>query len=180
MPLRKKTQSRILKPDFFARPTLTVCQELLGKYLVTPKTAHVITEVEAYDGPRDKASHASRGRTARNEAMFGPPGHWYVYLVYGMHLMLNIVTREEGYPAAILIRATSEIEGPGRLTRTLGINRSLNGLKAEPDSELWIEDRRLTTPSNEIIRTPRVGVDYAGEWAKKPWRFVWNEIEPLS
>lgn len=163
-----------LDPSFFDRPTLTVCRELLGKHLVTPNATHIITEVEAYDGLRDKASHASSGRTLRNAPMFGPPGHWYVYLVYGIHSLLNIVTREEGYPAAILIRAVQEIEGPGRLTHALGIDRRLNTLPAHPKSKLWIEDRGLLVPPHEILRTPRVGVDYAGEWAKKPWRFVWK------
>jgi len=169
----QETSANVLGQSFFARPTLTVCRELLGKYLVTPHAAHIITEVEAYDGPLDKASHASRGRTPRCEIMFGPAGHWYVYLVYGIHSMLNVVTCNEGYPAAVLIRGTREIEGPGRLTRELGINRRFNTLPVEPTSKLWIEDRGLVVPSNAIQKLPRVGVDYAGEWAKKPWRFVW-------
>lgn len=166
--------SKVLHQSFFARPTLLVCHELLGKYLVTPNAAHIITEVEAYDGPLDKASHASKGRTPRNEVMFGPAGRWYVYLVYGMHSMLNIVTVKENYPAAILIRGTREVKGPGRLTRELGIDRHFNTLPAEPSSNLWIEDRDLVVPKRQIERLPRVGVDYAGEWAKKPWRFVWR------
>lgn len=169
--------TRLLKKDFYERPTLSVAQELLGKYLVRHEghktSAFMITEVEAYDGLIDKASHAAKGMTLRNAVMYGVPGVWYVYLVYGMHNMLNIVTREKGYPAAVLIRGVEGISGPGRLTKALTITRRENEQRATQDSGLWIEDRGIVVPAKDILRTPRIGVDYAGEyWAQKPWRFV--------
>lgn len=136
---------------------------------------HVITEVEAYDGVEDKACHASRGRTSRTEVMFGPAGRWYVYLCYGMYEMLNIVTDPRDHAAAVLIRGTKEISGPGRLTKALGITRALNNKPADAKSGLWIEHSGIIVPKKEILRTPRIGVAYAGEWAEKPWRFVWME-----
>lgn len=144
----------------------------------------VITETEAYDGFEDRASHASRGPTPRNAPMFGPAGVWYVYLCYGMHEMLNLVTREGGYPAAILLRGVWEagaagspgvrrIVGPGRLTRTLGVSRhEFNGVAASPVSGLWIESGEAI-PDSRVSVTPRIGVAYAGaEWAAAPRRFV--------
>ena len=166
----------ILGAAFFRRPTLLVGRELIGKFLVRRwrggEHAYMITDVEVYDGPNDKASHASRGRTARNEVMFGPPGVWYVYLVYGMHNMLNIVTREKDYPATILLRGLEGISGPGCLTAVLHVSRALNKKLAERSFGLWIEDRGVHIPASRVTRTPRIGVSYAGEhWAKKPWRF---------
>lgn len=159
-----------------SRATLAHARSLLGKALVRTRggvpTAHLITEVEAYVGESDRACHAARGRTPRNEIMYGPPGHWYVYLVYGMHEMLNLVTGPEGWPSAILIRGVAGLTGPGRLTRSLGIGRDLNGLPAVGATGLHIEDRGIRVPAGRIVRTPRVGIDYAGpEWAAKPWRF---------
>lgn len=133
----------------------------------------MITEVEAYEGLDDRASHASRGKTPRNAVMFGPPGRWYVYLVYGMHEMLNVVTGSEGHPGAVLIRGVEGIEGPGRLTKQLSITRALNTKTAAPESGVWIEDRGVDVAPARILKTPRIGVAYAGEeWAGKPWRFV--------
>jgi DNA-3-methyladenine glycosylase len=167
----------ILGKTFFERPVLKVALELPGKCLVRrtdgKTTAYLITEVEAYDGVKDKACHASRGRTARTEVMFGEAGHWYVYLCYGMYEMLNIVTGPSGYPAAVLIRGTKEVSGPGRLTKSLNITRALNTKPATKKSALWIEDRGIVVPKQEIARTSRIGVAYAGEWAQKPWRFLW-------
>ncbi len=161
---------------FFERPTLTVARELLGKYLVKKskgKTiARMITETEAYDGPLDLASHASKGRTARTDVMFGEAGIWYVYLIYGMYEMLNIVTGPTDYPAAVLIRGVEGIDGPGKLTREFGITRSVNLKAVGDDSGVWIEDRGVRVRPSDIERTPRIGVAYAGEWAKKPMRFV--------
>jgi DNA-3-methyladenine glycosylase len=147
--------------------------------------AYKIIETEAYVGPEDKASHAHRGKTKRNEVMFGPPGHWYVYFTYGMHHMLNIVTGPTGFPAAVLIRAVEpiqnhslirtnkRIDGPGRLTKALGITRALNGAKSgHRMSTLWIEDRGEKVNPRRIKRTPRIGVGYAGEWAAKPLRYI--------
>lgn len=166
----------ILKRSFFVRPTLLVAKELLGKYLVRryggKEIPLLITEVEAYLGHNDKASHAGRGKTERNKVMFGEGGRWYVYFTYGMHWMLNIVTGPQNYPAAVLIRGTDKVAGPGRLTKYLKIDKGLNGLLADKKSGLWVEGRGYKIKPSEIIKSPRVGVDYAGPlWAKKPWRF---------
>lgn len=170
-------QKRILTKEFYARPTIIVARELLGKYLVRKykgtTRAVMITEVEVYDGSKDKGSHAIKGKTLRNAVMFGDPGVWYVYLVYGMHNMLNIVTREINYPAAILIRGADGINGPGRLTKALHITRALNQKTANQSSGLWIEDRGVIFSAKNIVRTPRIGIDYAGKyWAGKLLRFA--------
>lgn len=167
-----------LPQSFFERPVLDVAEELLGALLVRTYAGtvsrHILTEVEAYDGEHDLACHASRGRTPRTEVMYGPPGHWYVYLVYGMHNMLNVVTGSEGYPAAVLIRGVEHIDGPGKLTRALKIDRRLNSTVVEKKTGLWFE-KGTRVPGTHIVRTPRIGVAYAGEWAKKPWRFVYKK-----
>ena len=165
-----------LGQDFFNRKTILVARELLGKFLVREREgvreAYMITEVEVYDGSLDKASHASRGKTKRNALMFGEAGYWYVYFTYGMHWMLNVVTREEGYPAAVLIRGVEGISGPARLTKRFGIDKNLNGLSVSKKSGLWIEDRGVEIVSRKIKKGPRVGIASAGpEWAAKPWRF---------
>ncbi len=167
---------KIISKDFFNRDTKKVARELLGKFLVRrigkKEISGMITEVEVYDGLRDKASHASRGKTARNEIMFGEAGYFYVYFTYGMHFMLNIVTREHGYPAAILIRGTDEVSGPGRLTKQFGIDKKLNGKLASRSSGLWFEDRGIKISPKKIKRTPRIGIDSAGPiWSQKPLRF---------
>jgi len=133
----------------------------------------MITEVEAYDGPEDLACHASKGRTHRTEPLFGPPAHWYVYLCYGIHEMLNLVTGPEDYPAAILIRGLEDVSGPGRLTKRLGIDRRFNAKPSDSGTGMWLEDRGARFESSKIRSTPRIGVDYAGEdWALRPYRFV--------
>ena len=169
-------QRRILDESFFCRDTRVVARELLGKFLVCRigknERALMITETEAYDGPRDKASHAHRGKTTRNAVMFGEAGRFYVYLVYGMYYMLNIVTGNNGYPAAVLIRGAGECDGPGKLTKTLRIKLQQNGKKAKQSSGLWIEDRSVVILKQQIQKTPRIGVAYAGEWENKPYRFV--------
>ncbi len=175
----------VLKQQFFNRPAPVVALDLLGKYLVRKRKgskgekgeiASMITETEAYDGWRDKASHASRGQTARNAPMFGTAGIFYVYLCYGMYWMLNVVTGKKGYPAAVLIRGVmgeKGIRGPGRLTRHLSIDKRFNGKPASLKTELWFEDRGVNVPPRMIQKTPRIGVAYAGEeWASKPFRFV--------
>ncbi|RJQ36673.1 DNA-3-methyladenine glycosylase [Candidatus Parcubacteria bacterium] len=166
---------RLLGPKFFDRPTLVVAKDLLGKYLVRKRgrreIAAMITEVEAYVGPHDLASHASRGKTIRNSIMFGPPGYWYVYFTYGMHWMLNVVTEREAYPAAILMRGIEGVIGPARVTKALGIDGRLNRMPAMYKTGLWIEDRGAKIPPRAIRRSPRIGVDYAGAWRAKPWRF---------
>lgn len=171
------TRSKILPKTFFIRDAHDVARELLGKYLVRRSEeetiAYQITEVEVYDGFDDKASHAAKGKTRRNEIMFDDGGNWYVYLIYGMYEMLNIVTREKGYPSAILIRAVEGMNGPGKLTRALGITRELHKKPARRSSGLWIEDRGVDVSSARIERLPRIGVAYAGPvWAKKKWRYV--------
>ncbi|MGI8725448.1 MAG: DNA-3-methyladenine glycosylase [Methyloceanibacter sp.] len=170
-------QGRSLSAEFFNRPAEEVAPALLGKALVRrrerKRTVYRITETEAYVGPHDLASHAARGRTRRTEPMFGPPGSLYIYLVYGMHWMLNVVTGEIDYPAAVLIRSVKTITGPGRLTRALGITGALNAHQASARSGLWFADLGERVVPQEIVRTPRIGVDYAGPvWAEKEYRFL--------
>jgi len=173
---------KILARAYFDRPTLRVARSLLGKYLVRANGSKRITgkiiEVEAYVGPGDRASHASRGRTKRTDVMFGRSGVAYVYLIYGMYHCFNVVTEREGYPAAILVRAVEPasppspvIDGPGRVCRYFQIDRSLNRLDLTVGQTLWIEGRGERVPPSAITAYPRIGVDYAGEWATKPWRF---------
>lgn len=181
---------KILTSQYFrSRNTVKIAKSLLGKFLVRRHhgrtKAYLITEVEAYDGFKDKASHAHRGKTKRNKVMFGSAGHWYVYFTYGMHWMLNIVTGPKDYPAAILIRGLrpirpirpigpigSDLNGPARLTKALKIDKNLNGKLAIPKSGLWIEDRGVKIKPGQIKTAPRVGVAYAGPvWSRKKWRF---------
>lgn len=180
---------RVLGTKFFNRPTLMVAKQLLGKFLVRrlPPTADsrgrsksrtgadmfagMITEVEAYIGLEDKASHASRGETPRNRVMFGSAGRWYIYFTYGMHWMLNVVTEREGFPAAVLIRATDVVSGPGRLTKFFKIDKDLNGKPLNKKTGLWIEDREVRIKSKQVREGKRIGVDYAGRWKNKLWRF---------
>jgi DNA-3-methyladenine glycosylase len=172
-------RSSILPASFFARPTLRVARALLGKYLVRETSAGSlagrIVEVEAYVGPEDRASHASRGRTKRTEVMFGPPGLAYVYMIYGMYHCLNVVTERIDYPAAVLIRAVEDeaglADGPGRVCRLFEIDRRLNYHDLTSGKALWIEDRGVHVRRNQIGAFPRIGVAYAGPWAAKPWRF---------
>ncbi len=170
--------ARVLKAKSLqTRKTVALARSLLGKVLVRRfadgrVTRHRLTEVEAYDGERDLACHASKGRTKRNTVMYQPGGVWYVYLCYGVHEMLNLVTGPADYPAAVLIRGVAGIAGPGRLTRDLQINRRLNGAVAGRKSSLWLEDDGFAVSRHMIKAGPRIGVNYAGPvWAKKPWRF---------
>lgn len=182
---------KITSRNFFNRATLKVAKELLGKFLVRKiegkETAGMISEVEAYVGPKDKASHASRGKTERNKIMFGKAGHWYIYLTYGRHWMLNVVTEQEGYPAAVLLRSVTKlsssivdkdlvrdsflIQGPGRLTNFFKIDKRFNGQPLNHTSGLWIENRGIKISPRLIGRGKRVGIDYAGPWKNKLWRF---------
>ena len=165
---------------FFGRSALKVARELIGMHLVRDDGATVrrgrIVETEAYLGPRDRAAHSSRGRTARTEVMFGPPGHAYVYFIYGFWNCLNVVTGAEGVPHAVLLRALEPLDGitdktwgPGLLCRALNIDRRLNGADLL-GSELWIERPRRRARI-ALGRSARIGVGYAGEWARRPWRF---------
>lgn len=177
--------SKPLSRTFFHRPTLTVARSLIGKYLVREngkkRIAGKIIEVEAYVGSQDKACHASKGRTARTDVMFGPPGVSYVYLVYGMYHLLNVVTERAEFPAAVLIRAIEVegelIDGPGKICRTLDIDRSLNRLDMTEGRQVWFEDRGARVARKRVGTFPRIGVEYAGSWAKKLWRFRLMEIE---
>ena len=174
-----KMQRRVLPRIYFNRPTLTVARSLVGKYLVRcidgREIAGKIVEVEAYVGPHDKACHASKGRTQRTEVMFGPAGVAYVYLIYGMYHCLNVVTEREEFPSAVLIRAIELdgelIDGPGRLCRALQIDRRFNREDLTVGESLWFEDRGGIVGRGKVGAYSRIGVDYAGKWAEKLWRF---------
>lgn len=174
--MSKRSKNILLNKKFFERDTRAVAQGLLGKFLVRrvgrKEITAMITETEAYDGLHDRASHAHRGRTKRNEPMFGEAGVWYVYLCYGVHEMLNIVTGPKEYPAAVLIRGVARANGPGKVTKTLKIGCTFNNKKAARASGLWIEDRAVVVAPRDIRRTARIGVSYAGPvWSKKRYRF---------
>ena len=177
MTLNPKRQ--ILLRTYFTRPTVQVARSLIGKYVVREIDGRIlagkILEVEAYVGPQDKACHASKGRTQRTEVLFGPPGVAYVYLIYGIYHCLNVVTEREEFPSAVLIRAIEIdgelIDGPGRLCRALEIDRRLNRVDLTTGESLWFEDRGVLVERGDVGAHPRIGVEYAGEWAKKPWRF---------
>lgn len=186
--------------SFYEQPTVDVAKQLLGKYLVRqhPEGATVgrIVETEAYVGPQDLACHASKGRTARTEVMFGPAGHAYVYFIYGFYNMLNLVTERKDHPAAVLIRAVEPVmglelmrarrqldnlrdlaSGPGKLCQAFAIDRSLNGADL-CDDVLYVEERGELQP--KIRATPRVGVDYAGKWKDKRYRFLVRDSDFVS
>lgn len=184
----------ILTRDFYARDTLQVARELIGKKLVRridgSEISGMIVETEAYCGKEDSACHAHRGQTPRNTVMFGLPGHAYVYFTYGMHYLLNLVTEEEGNPCAVLIRAILPVDGieemeirrkkkgvqltngPAKLCQAFAIDKSLNGWDLTCGEELWVEDYK-TVPAKLITATPRIGIDYAQEeHCEALWRFV--------
>lgn len=188
--------------DFYARDTLTVARELLGQRLVRFVRGQAlvgrIVEVEAYIGQDDAACHASAGRTARNEVMFGPPGHAYVYFIYGMHHCLNAVTEPEGFAAAVLIRALEPLEGldvmrqnrkgrggveltngPAKLCYALEIDRDLNGTDLVSGPVLWIE-RDGAVPDAQVARGPRVGVRGDERALGVPWRLWIREHAYVS
>jgi DNA-3-methyladenine glycosylase len=174
----------VLPRSFYGRGAEDLARDLVGRVLVRSlPDGRVLrgrlVEVEAYVGMNDKACHAHRGKTARNATMFGPPGHAYVYLVYGMYNMLNLVCAEEGDPQAVLVRALEPVEprlpgtpwrGPGVLCRELAVERSHDGLDLCAGRGIWLEPG---TPAglSEIVATPRIGVDYAEEWKDAPLRF---------
>jgi DNA-3-methyladenine glycosylase len=170
-----------LPRDFYDRDTQTVARELLGKYLVRVRRGRArigrIVEVEAYLGAHDRAAHSCRGLTPRNAVMFGPPGHAYVYLIYGMHHCMNIVTESEGRAAAVLVRALEPVrglegrtQGPGLLCKAMGIDRRLNGRDLLSDDFHVAAPRGAAQPL-DIVRRPRIGVEYAGHWARRLLRF---------
>ena len=180
----KIKNARLGRGDF-NRPTLQVARSLLGKFIVRrigrSAVAAMITEVEAYKGPKDLAAHSARGRrTVRVEPLYGDGGTVYVYFIYGIHWMLNFATAGKDLPEGILIRGVladpfgepKYLAGPGRVTQYLKIDKALNGKDATISRQIWIEDRGVGIPANRIQRGPRVGVDYAGDyWASRPWRF---------
>jgi len=196
MPGRKLSREDYADP----RPP-RVARWFLGKFLCvqTPEgyAEGMITETEAYGGPLDAASHAfGNRRTARTEIMFAPGGAAYVYLCYGLHRLFNIVTGPKDTPQAILVRAVritaghdlvrrrrrgvaekDWASGPGRVCAALGIGMHHNTHDLMGET-IWIEDRGIVPPAREVKRTPRIGVDYAGAWALKPWRFVWEPRSP--
>ena len=187
---------RKLPREFYTRPNvLTVARELLGRLLVLPaargaRVSGIIVETEAYRGPQDRASHAFGGRrTERTRTMYAVGGTAYVYFVYGMYHQFNVVTNVEDVPHAVLVRALEPAEGieimrrrrrgrtdesltsgPGKLCLALGIDRVLDGADLLGD-RVWIEEGRGPIPRSAIGAGPRIGIDYAGEWADKPWRF---------
>jgi len=171
---------RKLPRAFYDRDTTTVAKDLLGKYLVHVSRGMErigrIVEVEAYLGPHDLAAHSARGRTERTKIMFGPPGHAYVYLIYGMYYCMNVVTEREGHGSAVLLRALEPVrnikgrtQGPGLLCQAMRIDNRLNA------RDLVSQDFYLAAPARTesltIVTRPRIGVDYAGRWAKRLLRF---------
>jgi DNA-3-methyladenine glycosylase len=177
---RLATSGKVLDQSFFARPALVVARQLLGKHLVrrwrNREQAVIVHEVEAYIGPHDLACHGRFGRTERTEVMYGPAGHWYVYLIYGMHWMLNVVTDAEDWPSAVLFRGAGQFAGPGKLTKGLRIDRRLNSQAADEPAGLWLEDRETKIRRRNIVQTPRIGIDYAGDWKDKPYRFLLKDF----
>ena len=169
-----------LPRSFYDRDTMLVARELLGKLLVHQDSdiqrVGKIVEVEAYLGEHDLAAHSSKGRTPRTEIMFGPPGHAYVYFIYGMHYCMNVVTERDGHASAVLLRAVEPVKnlegrtcGPGLLCRAMKIDRRLNG------HDLLSDDFFIAAPESAekitIVRRPRIGVDYAKHWTKRLLRF---------
>ena len=163
-----------LSRDFYLRDVLDAAPEVPGKNLVIRLSdesigRYKITEVEAYRGNEDMACHAFKGRTARTEIMYHEGGRLYIYLIYGMYWMLNIVTGENDNPQAILIRGVEEFSGPGKLTKSLGIDKSYYGEDLVTSQRIWLEDRGMDF---SIKCGPRIGIDYAGEyWKSKLWRY---------
>lgn len=184
----------LVPQQFYNRPTLQVARDLLGKKLVRRldgcNLSGFIVETEAYLGRVDSACHAHRGRTKRNDVMFGPPGRAYVYFTYGMHYLLNLVTEEEDVPCAVLLRALvpatgqdrmlalrkrggKELtNGPAKLCQALAIDKSFNGWDLTRGERLWVEEGLVLAPG-DILATPRIGIDYAAsEDRAAPWRFL--------
>jgi DNA-3-methyladenine glycosylase len=174
-----RSSQQKLEVSFFRRPAVDVARDLLGTIFTRSFRRRLyrarIVETEAYIGTHDLACHASKGRTARTEVMFGPPGRAYVYFIYGMYQMLNVVTGEEGDAQAVLLRGAIPLDGwdvnltgPGRLARAFGITRQHYGLDLTGDRFYFVRDPDYTP---NIVTTPRIGVAYAGEWQHEPLRF---------
>ncbi len=168
---------RIGDLSFYSQTALELAPLLLGQYLCVSRSGETrrlkITETECYMGTDDLACHASKGRTPRTEVLFGRGGTAYVYLIYGIHNLFNVVCGAEGSPEAVLIRCCEGYEGPEKLTKFLGIDRSLNRADLLTSEEIWLEGDGLRYG---YLTKPRVGVDYAGEyWSGIEWRFVLDE-----
>ena len=166
-----------LPKSFFERDALDVAPDLVGKIIVRKFNdgsafRDTITEVEVYRGTEDLACHASKGKTPRTQAMFDSGGIIYVYMVYGMYWLLNIVTGKADEPQAVLIRCTRTLKGPGIIGKTLNLDKSFYGTSISDNAALWFEDSPVVTSYKTF---PRVGVAYAKEWALKPWRFVLDD-----
>lgn len=171
-----------LPPQFYQRDPITVAQELLGQYLVHEIEAETrigrIVEVEAYLGPHDLAAHSSKGRTARTEIMFGPGGYAYVYLIYGIHHCMNVVTEGEGQASAVLLRALEPVQnvhqrsnGPGLLCKAFDITRAQNGQDLQSSNFYLASPPEVKAETFSIVKRPRIGVDYAKEWSESLLRF---------
>ena len=169
-----------LDSQFFDRDCLDVAPDLVGKILVRKfddgtQVKVRITETEAYRGVEDKACHVSKGITPRNKILFDKPGTIYVYICYGMHFLMNVITEKEGVPQGVLIRCGEKFNGPAKLTKAISVDKSFNGESIINNNKIWIEDDGYKP---EIITAPRVGIDYAGEeWKNKPWRFIDKNIK---
>ena len=163
---------------FFQDDVLNVAPKLIGKYLCRAFDdgsiiRKRITEIEIYRGEEDLACHASKGKTARNEVMYKKGGVLYIYLIYGMHWMLNFVTGDINNPQAILLRGIDDVIGPGRLTKKLKIDKSFNGEDLSKSKRIWIENNELKADYTTDVR---IGIDYAGDyWKNKLWRLVLKE-----
>ena len=162
-----------LPAEFYLRDVLKVAPELLGKMLVREFEdgrieRYRITETEAYRGVEDRACHASKGRTPRTEVIFQQGGSVYVYLIYGQYWLLNLVSGNEGDASAVLISGIEGFPGPGRVGRELQLDRSFYGENLSSSKRIWVEDAETVS---EIRTSKRVGIEYAGEWAEKLWRF---------
>ena len=189
---------RLLTREFYRRDTIKVARELLGKMLVRETNGQILSglicETEAYLGDRDSASHAYRGKTARNSVMFGPPGIAYVYFIYGRYYMLNVVTEGENIPHAVLIRGILPVngiqqmqinrgissgnlaDGPGKLCVAMNVDKSLNSKDLSLGKDLWIEDG-LNISAKNIVTGPRIGIEYALQKDKETHRRFWTRIE---
>jgi len=174
--------SKVIPRSFFGRDARVVARALLGCYLCRQEKGKItkfkILETEAYLGEQDLASHARHGQAGRAAIMFGPPGRLYIYLVYGIHELLNITTNQDGQAGAVLIRAVEGLTGPGKLTKALKITRAFNNLPASRATGLWFEYSLGGSTSKwekrKVKTAPRVGVAYAGEWAGKLYRYILN------
>jgi DNA-3-methyladenine glycosylase len=175
-----------LPQKFYSRNTILVAKELLGKVLVKDDMKGVIVETEAYIGLKDKASHASYRRKETCLPMWGSPGFSYVYLTYGIHYMFNISTEKDSFPAAVLIRAVEPLEGiklqtngPGKLTKALNITKVHNNIDITTGKDIYITNKN-SIEKVDIVETTRIGVDYAGEYKNKPWRFYIKDNNYVS